>query len=282
MTKRADAYPFYDNDDDIDPSHIASVGDPPFDELLTTDRLDIDHLRGKMNDLLMDCDQERGMIEEYGLGNVNGFFMIRYALECKLRKAGFEDKYIKDARCLYDLIFAIKNEQWGKYTGRPPYGFPSKTYTVSDDKRQMWIREDIEAALLALYSFMKLEELVGKDGKVNHDVAKASILTFLIMLDSARIGSLRKVALSGKKTKRKNTDKRAKRKKWHGQTREQLSERDQRIIEHFINERLNNRHLTINVFANKYAAGHGLKPRRVRDILSKWQLAANRVDCHNS
>ncbi|MCX5823474.1 MAG: hypothetical protein NTY86_08210 [Deltaproteobacteria bacterium] len=242
MKKRSDAYPFYDNDDDIDPSPIITLGDPPFDDLLTTDRLDIDHLRRKMNDLLMDCDQECGMIKEYGLGNVNGFFMIRHALECKLRKVGFEDKYIKDARCLYDLIFAIKNEQWGHYTGRPPYGFPSDTYTVSDDKGQMWIREDIEAALLVLYSFRKLEELIGKDGKVNYDAAKASILTFLIMLDSARTGSSRKVALSGKKIKRINTDKRGKREKWGGLTQDQRLERNNKIFDDFKKECHNNPH----------------------------------------
>lgn len=261
MKKRANSYPFYDNDNDID-YRFQPIDAPPFDNLLTTDRLDIDHLRGKMNDLLMECDQEGGRIEKYGLNGIPGFEWIIIALESKLKKAGFEDKYIKDARCLYDLIFAIKNEQWGQYTGRPPYGFPSNTYTVSDDKKQMWIHEGIEATLLALYAFRKLEELIGKEDKANYVAAKACIYSFLIVLDSARSGLLRKVALSGGRLKRENFNKRKKREKWKGLTRSEREKRNGEIKEAFSKTKL-----TLNSFAVFEGKKHKLSPTAIKNIL---------------
>lgn len=58
--------------------------------------------------------------------------------------------------------------------------------------------------------------------------------------------------------------KRGKRHTWKGQTREQLSERNQEIIEHFKKTRF-----TPSNFADIHAAKYGIKPRTVRLILSK-------------
>ena len=68
----------------------------------------------------------------------------------------------------------------------------------------------------------------------------------------------------GVSRKRKQRATREKRKTWGGLTQEQLSARDQKIVEHFKTTRL-----TAASFAKKHAAEHKLSPRTVRLILSK-------------
>jgi|GEM_PF-6726244 len=67
----------------------------------------------------------------------------------------------------------------------------------------------------------------------------------------------------GTSRRKKQKETREKRKTWRGRTREQLSERNQSIVEHFKKSRL-----TINHFANKYADKYDLKPTRIRQIIS--------------
>lgn len=67
-----------------------------------------------------------------------------------------------------------------------------------------------------------------------------------------------------KKYSRDQGQKRGKRQTWKGLTREQLSSRDQSIIEHF-----RKTGLTKNNYSNKYAKKYALKPTTVRHILSK-------------
>jgi len=62
--------------------------------------------------------------------------------------------------------------------------------------------------------------------------------------------------------------KRGKRQTWRGMTRDQLSERNQKIINDYY-KKPRKSHLTIAGFAERYAAKYGLKPKQVRNILSK-------------
>ena len=93
--------------------------------------------------------------------------------------------------------------------------------------------------------------------------------------------AVRRAMKRSEKLGQDQSQKRAKRQTWNGLTRKQISARDQKILEHFKKECLDNRHLTQNDFSNRFAADHKLKPRQVRTILSK-QLAANQVNCHKS
>ena len=66
----------------------------------------------------------------------------------------------------------------------------------------------------------------------------------------------------GKSRRKKQIETRSKRHTWNGQTREQLSARNQKMIEHF-----KRTHLSRSGFAKKHAAKYGLKSRQVMDIL---------------
>jgi hypothetical protein len=62
-------------------------------------------------------------------------------------------------------------------------------------------------------------------------------------------------------------EKREKRQTWNGLTRQQLLERDQKIIEHF--QRSRKKGLTMGGFSERHAAKYHLSPRFVRLILKK-------------
>lgn len=74
----------------------------------------------------------------------------------------------------------------------------------------------------------------------------------------------KKAMVLGESRSNKQKETRSKRHTWKGQTCEQLSERNQEIIEHFKKTRF-----TPSNFANIHAAKYGIKPRTVRLILSK-------------
>ena len=60
--------------------------------------------------------------------------------------------------------------------------------------------------------------------------------------------------------------KRGKRRTWRGLTREQMSFRNQKMIEHF-KEASKNRHIKLNSFAIKHSNKYSLKPTQIRQII---------------
>lgn len=78
----------------------------------------------------------------------------------------------------------------------------------------------------------------------------------------ARIRPMEKSIDIGAARRKKQIETRSKRQFWHGQSSDQLSKRNQKIIEHF-----KRTHLSRSGFAKKHAAKYGLKSRQVMDIL---------------
>ena len=79
----------------------------------------------------------------------------------------------------------------------------------------------------------------------------------------ARIRPAEDLFKIGASRRRKQKETRDKRKTWNDLTREQISARNQIILEHFNKTRLNP-----SSFADKHAVKYGIKPRTVRLILS--------------
>jgi len=80
----------------------------------------------------------------------------------------------------------------------------------------------------------------------------------------ARIRPVERLIEIGTSTSKKEKQRRSKRQTWGGQTREQLAERNQKIVDHF-----NRTKLTVSGFAQKHAGKYGLSIRTIRLILSK-------------
>lgn len=255
MKKRAEAYPFYNNDEDVGQA-VRLLTEPAFDALLTTDRLEVDDLRYRLEQCLTD-----GLDVRRGLEEIPGVSWIVYSLESKLKKAGFDKNQIADSRKLYDLIAVMKNEQWGKYKGRTLRGFPKNTFSISDDKKQMWILEDIEAALFALWSFHRLKAIFDMQDSCNQPAAVCS-LTFQFILDAARAGLLRKHALTGKRQSLKKRDIRGRRQTWKGLLPDDRAERNDKIRAAFSKWKK-----SANSFYENKAAKYGLKPSTIRKIV---------------
>ena len=76
--------------------------------------------------------------------------------------------------------------------------------------------------------------------------------------------AVREAMERSEKHSQEQRQKRAKRQTWKGLTREQLTERNQKIVDHFKKNRLKP-----SSYAQRYAAKNGLSPRSVRLILSK-------------
>ena len=186
MKKRGESYPFYDSDEDVG-NGIITLSKPAFDHLFTADRLEIDDLRYKL-----DCCLENGLDVRLDIEEIPSLWIV-YALKAKLNKAGFDGKQISDPQRLYELITVMKNEQWGGYKGKHPQGFPRKSFRFSDDKKQIWILEDIEAALYALWAFYRLKAVFQLQDKYNQ--AAAVYFDFSIYSDAVRSGLLRKTCL---------------------------------------------------------------------------------------
>jgi hypothetical protein len=117
------------------------------------------------------------------------------------------------------------------------------------------------------YSLLYDEIKVKKDGMADKDDNEE--ITFLFMLDDDI--SRRSREAIGYWTARLepmkiNRVKRTKRKTWGGLTKEQIKDRDQKIINKF-----NNSKLKPNNFANKYQNEFDLKPSQIRTIIRKAQ-----------
>lgn len=252
MKKRSKAYPFYDRDDDIPESATIPLTDQAFDSLLTTDRLEIDRIRWELERCLDGSLPRR--FEE-----IPAIRWIGRAIEKKLMDAGFGRAAILGPKRLYSLIQTMNAEQWSAYTGKPLEGFPKKSFCLSDDKKQIWISEDIEASLHALWAYQRLKVAVDAPG--NHPAALCA-LTFQFFLNAERSGVLRKTALAGKRQSKKQRNTQTKRKTWGGLTKQQIKKRDQRIIDKFKSSKL-----TMSNFAKRNKDEFGLSETQIRTII---------------
>lgn len=104
----------------------------------------------------------------------------------------------------------------------------------------------------------KIEELRNLELKLKKAMANRDFKNRLF--EGAVLRSMESAEKHGQEQQRK----RGKRQTWKGLTREQLSSRDQNIIEHF-----RKTHLSKNNFSNKYAKKYARKPSTVRHILSR-------------
>lgn len=102
------------------------------------------------------------------------------------------------------------------------------------------------------------------------DIEKLKSVSFCLsrVLQKRRLKTFMAPGLEAIKRVKKHSEnqqkRRSKRQTWNGLTREEREKRNQKIIEHF-----KKTPLKPSSFAQKYASKYGLKPRRVRDILSK-------------
>lgn len=257
MKQRYEAYPFYDHDEDIGKTEIA-LSEPVFDNLLTTDRLEIDRIRWELERCLEDDLDFRRRFEEMPVLD-----SVALAIELMLIKTGFDSAEIKDPKRLYDLIRVMKAESWTGYTGEPPKGFPKNTFCVSDDKKQMWVLEGIEAALFALWSYYRLKAAFNSD--INQPAAICS-LTFQFILDAARTGIIRKSALAGKRQSKKQREAQANRKTWNGLPPEERERRDKGLLADF--RKWKEAKKPANSFYENKARKHKLSPSAIRKIVN--------------
>lgn len=245
------------------PDGFKTLLDPPIDDLITTDEWN--HARYVIRKTLRTCqDEEINKFFEPGMIPFLGWF--ERAIENRLIKAGFDKESIKNEIWFKGLMYTLDFEQGFIYSGRwdlnPPFGFPAGTYTLSDDNHQMWIKPEIEAALVTLQTLKKLDELLVKDGKVNIEALRVFLHSFELTINLSRTGLLPEKALRGEKYSKSQGKIRKKRQTWGGLKRDQLLARNQRICEDF-----KKTGLTENNFSNKYAGKYDLKPRRIREIL---------------
>lgn len=186
------------NDDDKTP--IRKWEDPPADDLITTDEWD--HVTYLIKENLRQCDYEEA--GDYYLRN--GLPFLRFfelSIESKLIKAGFKKEFIKEELWFKGLIHTINSETGRIYKNyrwdlNPPFGFPSGTYKISEDKHILWINSDIEAALMALESIKKLRALLKSDDTVNIDGIKVFLKSFELVVNLLRSGYIPKQVEGGK------------------------------------------------------------------------------------
>jgi hypothetical protein len=195
-------YPKFD-----DPLKYEERDDQLADDLINTNFLDDEwgsHVRHVIKNTLRTCDYEEAgdFFLSHGLPFLGWY---KRSLEDRLISAKFKKEHIKEEFWFKDLIRTIDFAQGKMYEGRwdlnPPFGFPPETYTLSDDKHQMWVKPKIEAALLALQSIKKLKELIIKDDKVNMQAIKVYLRTFELAINILRSGKLPKYLSDGEKQK---------------------------------------------------------------------------------
>ena len=256
MKKRSEAYPFYDRDEDIPESAVIPLTDQAFDSLLTTDRLEIDRIRWGLERCLDDTLPRR-------FEDIPAIRWIGRAIEKKLCDTGFAKKTISDPQALCGLTQVMQSEQWANCNGRTPEGFPKKSFCHSDDKRQIWILEDIEAALLALWAYQRLK--VAFDAPGDHPAAICS-LTFQFLLNAERSGVLRKVALAGKRQTRTQRDKQTKRQTWKGTSVGDRERRNDELCNSF--KKWIEKGKPANSFYQNKAKKYDVSPSTIRKIVN--------------
>lgn len=180
----------------------------PTDSMLTTDEWD--HVRYIIFEELEACDVKGGLDPEHLP------FMVWFKGEIKekLLKAGFKEEIIENEKELKKLIHIINFEQGRPFKNHtwdinPPYGFPLGTYKISENKLFMWIRSDIEAAILALESLTLLKGLLVNNNiildkaVVNTKAVKVYLRTLELIINLARAGKIPGIAISeiGKRDK---------------------------------------------------------------------------------
>lgn len=164
----------------------------PIDDLIVSDEWT--HVRYKIREALKTCDYEEA--GDFFLSRGLPFLgWYRRAIEKRLVNAGFKEEFIKEEIWFKGIIYFVNFEQGRNSSGyrwdlNPPFGFPSQTYTLSDDNYEIWIKPEIEAALLALQSIKQLQELLVKDGMVNIEAVKVYLRSFELFVNLSRAGNL--------------------------------------------------------------------------------------------
>jgi hypothetical protein len=134
---------------------------------------------------------------------------------------------------------------------------------------QAWAQKTVES--MGIGGAHKLKTSIDKaiqEGAVKLDIEKLDGMSFSLFnaINEKRLKVFMTPGIEAIKKVKKNSQaqsqKRAKREHWNGQSHDQLSKRNQKMIEHF-----KRTHLSRSGFAKKHAAKYGLKPRRVMDIL---------------
>jgi len=103
-----------------------------------------------------------------------------------------------------------------------------------------------------------IKELKSAEARLKEPSKNPDFLEHLVKVDLMETKSKADNFSDGQSQKRKS------RKMWHGLTQDQLTERNQKIVDHFKRTKL-----TVSGFAQKHAGKYGLSIRTVRLILSK-------------
>ncbi|MBA4417236.1 MAG: hypothetical protein C0392_04905 [Syntrophus sp. (in: bacteria)] len=251
MKKKPDFYPFYEHEEDIGEVFFP-LDTPAMDHLIKTDRLEIDDIRYKLECCLDDA-------FPIPFEDIPLVWWIRHAIERKLLKIGFDKASITDPKKLWGLIQIMKTEQWGGYTGKTPEGFPIKAFRFTEDKKQIWILEDIEAALYALWSYHRLKIAFEAEG--NHPAAICA-LTLQFVIDATRTGLLRKNTLDGQRHSQTQSKKASGPRTVGDVNPEERKKRDDEIRAVFEKTKL-----TENSFCIDQGKKHNRSPSMIRKII---------------
>ena len=121
-----------------------------------------------------------------------------------------------------------------------------------------------EAGVVDNYTINTIKEL--KKAITNYGGMRIFLQTLRLATIATRAGIIPKMAHVGVRHSDTQTEKRLKRTKWKGLTREQRSARNQKIIEHF-KKASESGHIKLHGFAIKHADKYLLKPTRMKQII---------------
>lgn len=121
-----------------------------------------------------------------------------------------------------------------------------------------------EAGIVDNYTINTIKEL--KKTIISYGGMRIFLQTLRLATIATRAGIIPKMAHVGERHSDTQTEKRLKRTKWKGLTREQLLDRNQKIIKHYKHVSKNG-HITLHCFAKKHADKYCLKPTRIKQII---------------
>jgi hypothetical protein len=220
------------------------------DGVVTSD--EYDHFQDLIKEALSECDEVQDALPlpflEYFTAEINRTLIA----------SGFNQKAIKDKDEIKKLVVVMSRagRKWG-FDIDPP-GFPHGTYELGHEKKIFWVKPEIEAALRALSTLMKITKII-KDGSC----VKVYLHTMALVVNLIRAGIVPELANMGSDYGETQTRKRDKRRTWGGLTKENLKKRNQEIKEHFQKSKL-----TPNSFAKKHSKKYKLSIRQISNILN--------------
>jgi len=169
------------------------------DSILVTDEWD--RFRYLISEELKKSDYEEAG-EFYLKRGIPFLKSFKFWIEKKLIGHGFKKEYIKEDVWFKSLIHMINSEQGKPYTTyrwdlNPPFGFPPATYSLSEDKHTIWFNTDVMAALLALQSIKRIQQLSERNGKVNIEYVKVYLTSLEMTINLLRAGCVPRLAIKG-------------------------------------------------------------------------------------